>query len=101
MEDLKRQADSSKPAKEVTWSGVEGVSAARLAGTAGSDEDVNLIVRLIRDVGDKYIYDDAEAERLGQEIVLVDVRNPAGQMIMPAPRTRMLSLSAARQETRA
>ncbi|HWN08545.1 MAG TPA: HDIG domain-containing protein [Pyrinomonadaceae bacterium] len=98
MEDLKRQLDSNKPAKELTWRGVDGVGAARLAGMAGSEDDVNRIVRLIRDVGDKYIYDDAEADRLGQEIVLVDVRNPAGQMIMPAPRTRMLSLSAARQE---
>ena len=62
------------------------------------DDDLDRIARLIRDVGDKYIYDDADAERLNQEIVLVDVRNPSAQMIIPAPRTRMLSLSAARQE---
>lgn len=97
-EDLKKQVESKKPAKDLTWSGVGGVGAARLLAITRSDEDVNQIAKLIRDVGDKYIYDDTEAARLNQEIVLVDVRNPSGQMIMPAPRTRMLSLSAARQE---
>lgn len=97
-EDLRHQVESKKPEKDLTWSGVGGVGASRLLATTRSDEDVNQIAKLIRDVGDKYIYDDAEADRLSQEIVLVDVRNPSGQMIMPAPRTRMLSLSAARQE---
>lgn len=97
-DDLKHQVDSKKPTKDLTWSGVEGASAARLAPLTQSAEAVNQISRLIRDVGDRYIYDDSEAERLGQEIVLVDVRNPSGQMIMPAPRTRMLSLSSAGQE---
>jgi putative nucleotidyltransferase with HDIG domain len=59
---------------------------------------LNQLATQIRETGDKYIYDDAEADRLNQEIVLVDVRNPSQQMIMPVPRTRMLSLSAARQE---
>lgn len=97
-EDLRHQVESKKPEKDLTWSGVGGVGASRLLATTRSDEDVNQIAKLIRDVGDKYIYDDAETDRLSQEIVLVDVRNPSGQMIMPAPRTRMLSLSAARQE---
>ena len=44
-----------------------------------------------------YIYDDNDAERLQQEIVLVDVRNPVAQMIVPAPRTRMVPLSSARE----
>ncbi|MBC8030043.1 MAG: HDIG domain-containing protein [Pyrinomonadaceae bacterium] len=97
-EDLKRQLDLKTPASDLTWNGVEAAGAARLAPLVQSDESVNQIAKLIREVGDKYIYDDTEAERLGQEIVLVDVRNPSGQMIMPAPRTRMLSLGAARQE---
>ena len=97
-EDLGRQVESKKPAKDLTWSGVAGVDASRLVPITRNAEDVNQIAKLIREVGDKYIYDDAEADRLGHEIVLVDIRNPTGQMIMPAPRTRMLSLSAARQE---
>jgi len=98
LEDLKQQLEANQVARDLTWSGAEGVSAVRLAAIARSDDEINRITRLIRDTGDKHIYDDVEADRLGQEIVLVDVRNPSGQMIMPAPRTRMLSLSAARQE---
>src|SRR6185369_3979282 len=52
---------------------------------------------LIREIATGYIYDDVDAERLQREIVLVDVRNPVAQLIVPAPRTRMVSLSAARQ----
>jgi putative nucleotidyltransferase with HDIG domain len=48
-------------------------------------------------MGGGYIYDDADADRLQQEIVLVDIRNRAGQMIFPAPRTRMTALSSARR----
>src|SRR5687768_10831972 len=95
---LKQQVESKKPARDITWNGVAGTGASRLLASTRSDDEVNQIAKLIRDTGNKYIYDDTEAERLAQEIVLVDVRNPAGQMIMPAPRTRMLSLTAARQE---
>lgn len=97
-EDLKSQSEQT-PAKAATWSGEGGVGVARaIAAHKFGDEDLNRLVALIHDAGDKYIYDDAEADRLSQEIVLVDVRNPSAQMIMPAPRTRMLSLTAARQE---
>jgi putative nucleotidyltransferase with HDIG domain len=97
-EDLRRQAEAA-PGQALTWSGEGGSAVSRaIVARNFSQDDLDRLVRLIRDVGDKYIYDDADAERLSQEIVLVDVRNPSGQMIMPAPRTRMLSLSAARQE---
>ena len=62
-----------------------------------SDADLDRIASIIREIGAGYIYDDNDAERLKQEIVLVDVRNPAAQMIVPAPRTRMVPLSGARQ----
>lgn len=98
-EDLKSQAEAKTPGKAPTWSGEGGVGVARaIAARKFDEEDLNRLVALIREVGDKYIYDDGEADRLNQEIVLVDVRNPSAQMIMPAPRTRMLSLTAARQE---
>ncbi|MGI9068821.1 MAG: HD family phosphohydrolase [Pyrinomonadaceae bacterium] len=97
-EDLKRQVDSKAAGKALAWTGEGGVAVARSLARTLKDEDLDRITRLIREVGDKYIYDDADAERLNQEIVLVDVRNPSAQMIIPAPRTRMLSLSAARQE---
>lgn len=98
-EDLKNQAESKTPGKALTWSGDGGAGVARaIASHSFSEGDLIRLARQIREVGNKYIHDDAEADRLNQEIVLVDVRNPSGQMIMPAPRTRMLSLSAARRE---
>jgi putative nucleotidyltransferase with HDIG domain len=97
-EDLKHQVESNGAGKGVTWSGEGGGGVARAITAHNFDSDeLDRLGRMIRGVGDKYIYDDADAERLNQEIVLVDVRNPSGQMIMPAPRTRMLSQSAARQ----
>ncbi|MEP6818688.1 MAG: HDIG domain-containing metalloprotein [bacterium] len=98
-EELKKQTEAKTPGKALTWSGEGGAGVARaLTAHNFNEEDLNRLAALIRETGDKYIYDDAEADRLNQEIVLVDVRNPSAQMIMPAPRTRMLSLSAARQE---
>jgi cyclic-di-AMP phosphodiesterase PgpH len=98
-EDLKKQAEAKTPGKTLAWSGDGGTGVARaIAAHNFDDEDLNRLTALIREIGDKYIYDDAEAERLNQEIVLVEVRNPSAQMIMPVPRTRMLSLSAARQQ---
>lgn len=97
-ESLKNQAES-KPGATLTWSGDGGAGVARAIATHKfNKEDLDRLAALIREVGDKYICDDAEADRLNQEIVLVDVRNPSEQMVMPAPRTRMLSQSAARQE---
>jgi putative nucleotidyltransferase with HDIG domain len=97
--DLKHQVESKKPGNTLTWSGEGGAGVARaIIAHNFNDDDQDRLATLIREVGDKYIYDDTEADRLNQEIVLVDVRNPSGQMIMPAPRTRMLSLSSARQE---
>src|SRR6185436_12979649 len=88
-DDLKNQTEAKTPAKALTWSGDGGAGVARaLAAHNFSDDDLNRLTGLIRETGDKYIYDDAEAERLNQEVVLVDVRNPLAQMIMPAPRTR-------------
>ena len=99
-EDLKAiQAESKTPGKTLTWGGDGGTGVARaIVSHNFNEEDLRRLTAMIREVGDKYIYDDPEADRLNQEIVLVDVRNPAAQMIVPAPRTRMLSLSAARQE---
>ena len=98
-EDLNNQTKAKTPGKALTWSGDGGAGVARALAAHNFDEDdLNRLAGLIRETGDKYIYDDAETDRLNQEIVLVDVRNPSAQMIVPAPRTRMLSQSAARQE---
>jgi putative nucleotidyltransferase with HDIG domain len=98
-DDLKLQLQQKPHHTELSWSGEGGPTVARDLSTLDlSDDDLQTVTSAMREVADKYIYDDAEAERLNQEIVLVDVRNPAAQMVMPAPRTRMLSLSSARRE---
>ena len=97
-EDLRQQSEAA-PSQVLTWSGEGGSAVARaIAAQNFSQDELDRLVRMIRDVAEKYIYDDADGERLTREIVLVDVRNPSGQMIMPGPRTRMLSLSEARRE---
>ncbi len=98
-DDLNLQLQQKAQHSALTWSGESVANVARaVASHSLTDDDLRPLTSIIREVGDKYIYDDAEADRLNQEIVLVDVRNPAGQIVMPAPRTRMLSLPAARQE---
>ena len=61
-----------------------------------TDADLDRLASIIREIG-RYIYDDNDSDRLNQEIVLVDIRNPAAQQIVPTPKTGMVSLSGARQ----
>jgi len=67
-----------------------------------NENEIDRLSSIIREVGEGYIYDDSDAERLQNEIVLIDARDPAAPMIVPAPRTRMVPLSTARRnlETR-
>jgi putative nucleotidyltransferase with HDIG domain len=67
-----------------------------------NQNEIDRLSALIRSVGEGYIYDDADAERLQNEIIVIDVRTPAAQLIIPAPRTRMVPLSTVRRnlETR-
>ncbi len=62
-----------------------------------SETDLDRLASIVREVGGGYIYDDADADRLQHDIVLIDVRNPAKQMIIPAPLTQMIPLSTARR----
>jgi putative nucleotidyltransferase with HDIG domain len=78
--------------------GISGKAfASALAAHKFNEADLNQLTTILREVGSGFIYEDADGDRLRQDIVLVDVRNPSGQIIMPAPRTRMMSLSAARR----
>jgi putative nucleotidyltransferase with HDIG domain len=95
-EALKKQDGTAKPSN--LWSGVGGKSiTSAIAAHKFNETDLNQFITIIRDIGGGYIYDDADTERLKQDVVLVDVRNPSAQMIVPAPRTRMTSLSAAQR----
>jgi membrane-associated HD superfamily phosphohydrolase len=95
-ENLQKQTDSGT--KSSVWNGAGGPAVAQAIIAHNFNEaDLDRIASIIREVGGGYIYDDNDADRLQQEIVLVDVRNPVAQMIVPAPRTRMVPLSSARR----
>src|SRR6185369_16113116 len=95
-ENLQKQTTTGQ--KSFTWRGEGRPAVAQAIIAHDFDEtDLERIESLIREMGAGYIYADADADRLQQEIVLVDIRNPAGQMIFPAPRTRMTALSSARR----
>ena len=97
-EELKKQSTTAGQTKTLEWSGDGGQAVARAILAHNFNEaELDRITSIIREVAISFIYDDNDAERLTQEIVLVDVRNPEAQMIMPAPRTRMIAASAARR----
>jgi len=80
------------------WNGEGGQDVARvIIAHQFNENDLDYLTSAIREVGERYIYDDAETDRLRQEIVLVDVRNPSGHLIMPDPQNRMISLTSARR----
>jgi len=94
-ENARRQFEANK---NKVWSGPGGTAMAQAAAAHKFDEqELDRLLSLIREIGSAYIYDDSDSERLRQEIVLVDIRNPTAQMIMPAPRTRLTLLSTARR----
>ncbi len=97
-EDLKEQEATKAGDVKPSWSGEGGAAVARAIISHQFDDGwLERLTTLMRETGDGYIYDDSDADRLKQEIVLVDVRNPAAQMVVPSPRTRMTPLSVARR----
>ena len=94
--ELQQQVESGQKAPQ--WTGEGGPAVARAIISHNFNEaDLDRLAGLIRETGTGYIYDDGDAERLQQDIVLVDVRNPVAQLIVPAPRTRMSALSTSRR----
>lgn len=95
-EDLKQQVDNKT--KSPVWNGEGGLPVARTIIAHNFDPvQIDRLAAMLRRPGDDYVYDDRDADRLKQEIVLVDVRNPAARMIVPTPQTRMTPLSVARR----
>jgi cyclic-di-AMP phosphodiesterase PgpH len=95
-EDLKLNTTGGN--KALVWNGEGGPAVAQaIISRKFNEADLDRLAAIIRELGGGYIYEDGDAERLQQEIVLVDVRNPVAQMIVPAPRTRMVPLSSARR----
>ena len=95
-EELKKQVTAQN--KTPVWSGEGGQAVAQSIIAHNFDENqLDRLTSTLREVAGEYIYDDNDVDRLQQDIVLVDIRNPNAQMIMPAPRTRMTSVSSARR----
>jgi putative nucleotidyltransferase with HDIG domain len=95
-QDLQRQVESGQ--KSPQWSGEGGPAVARaIIAHKFNETQLDRLAAIIREIASGYIYDDSDAERLQQDIVLEDVRNRVAQMIVPAPRTRMSALSTARR----
>src|SRR5690349_8981796 len=59
-----------------------------------TDADLDRLSTIIREIASGYIYDDKDVDRLKQDMVVTDPRNPAARILVPAP---LVSLSAARQ----
>ena len=96
-EELRTESERNQKARR-TWNGEGGAAVARAIIAHRFDpEALDRLTALIREIGEGYVYDDNDARHMKQEIVLVDVRNPTAQMIMPAPQTRMTPLSSARR----
>ena len=101
-EDLRNQAETrAANRKEPRWSG-EGVAekmrpdiARALLSRRLDDSDLERLMRLLRETGDRYIYDDQDAELLKREIRLVDVRNQSAPTLATIPPERLSSLSTA------
>ncbi|HEX5604025.1 MAG TPA: hypothetical protein VFX63_15800, partial [Pyrinomonadaceae bacterium] len=95
--DLKVQSEEGQ-SKSLVWSGEGGSAVAQaIAAHKFNEADLDRIASILRDSSAGYIYDDAEADRLQREIVLIDVRNSSSPVIVPAPRTGMKALSTARR----
>ena len=95
-DDVKKQAASG--VNRPTWNGEGNNAVVRAIVSHNFNEtELDRLTGILRETAAAYIYDDNDADRLDQDIVIVDVRNPLAQIIMPAPRTRMIAVSAARR----
>ncbi len=101
-DDLKRQVESPISDKPPSWNGEGGPILTRAIIARNFDpEQLDRLTGLIREVGDGYIYDDNEADRLAPEVMLVDVRNPTERTIFLDARSRMTPLADARRNLEA
>ena len=97
-EDLQEHVQNQSTDKAPVWNGEGGAPVARAIIAHQFDpSQLDRLAGLLRRLGDGYIYDDADADRLKREIVLVDVRNPSAQTIVPTPQSRMTPVNLARR----
>ncbi|HYE66105.1 MAG TPA: HDIG domain-containing protein [Pyrinomonadaceae bacterium] len=101
-EDLEQRAKTHGTNKrELTWPGVGSEAVARaIIAHNFNVQDLDRLLRLLRETADKYIYEDGEEAHFKDQIVLVDARNASVQTLLTMPQSRMTSLSAARESLR-
>lgn len=98
-QDLQQQVENqTEDSKPPVWKGEGGGLVARAIIAHNFDAvQLDRLTAMLRRLADGYVYDDGDAERLKREIVLVDVRNPKAQMIVPSAQTRMTPVSVVRR----
>ncbi|HEY3580803.1 MAG TPA: HDIG domain-containing protein [Pyrinomonadaceae bacterium] len=85
------RAETSVESLRAEW---DDLTAQIAPDTKFTDADLDRLSAIIREIASGYIYDDKDVDRLKQDIVVTDPRNPAARIFVPAP---LVSLSAARQ----
>lgn len=85
------RAETSVESLRAEWDDLTGQIAPNNNFT---DADLDRLSSIIREIASGYIYDDKDVDRLKQDMVVTDPRNPAARIFVPAP---LISLSAARQ----
>lgn len=101
-EDLQKQSGAQAGGRnEAKWSG-EGVAetsrveiARALLSRRLEKSDLDRLTGLLRETGDRYIYNDQDAERLTGKVMLVDIRNPNSPTVVTIPPERLVALSTA------
>lgn len=95
------QSSNANASKRLTWTG-EGDQAIVSAIVAHRFDPVELerLTRILREVGEGYIYEDGDAEYLKQDITLVDKRSLSTPSVLTMPQSRMVALSAAQNNLR-
>jgi cyclic-di-AMP phosphodiesterase PgpH len=90
--------DRNADRRNLTWTGegpeqVGALLASHELGVATLDR----LTRLLRDASERHLYRDEDAERLKQEVELVDVNGSGSRQVLVNPRMQMTPVSTARQ----
>ena len=93
--------NQNAPKIELNWSGHGGAPVAEAIERRNfNPNDLQLLVEILRESADGYIYDEVDAPLLENEITIVDTRKPHQQSTLSMPQSNMTALSAAHQKLR-
>lgn len=101
-DEVQRQSETRDNGKRGTIETAQGSNdafARALMARRFNANDLERLTELLRETGNQFIYEDADAERLKGEIVLVDLRT-SNTSIVTIPPNRLISLSEAQRSLR-